>query len=106
MSPAFGSGPYFISLAWLPVLSFLSPGPDFINFDSGYGSGFYQDSPEDESGSELYQCFSPGPDCINLVRIWVPILSIFESGSGSGFYQACPCPGPPSVPDSANTHII
>ena len=51
MSVALISGPYFIRLVHLPVLSILSPspdfiylcpGPDFIYFESESGSGFYQ----------------------------------------------------------------
>ena len=66
------SGPYFIKLVRLPVLSILSPGPGFYLFASG--SGFYQTSPGPdviyfESGSDLIKAVrkaSPVPDYINV----------------------------------------
>ena len=98
MSVALISGPYFSKLVHLSVLSilsqglefiYLSPGPDFIDFESGSGSRSYHGNPEGESGSEFYQFFSPssGPDFIHRVRVRVQILSIFESGTGPDFIK-------------------
>ena len=87
MSVALISGPYFIKLVHLPRFGHFesgtgfylfesgsgfyqtSPGPDFISFESGSGSGSYQGSPVGESGSGFYQFFGPGPDFIHRVRI-------------------------------------
>ena len=110
MTLALISGPYFINLIHLTVLSLLSPGadfiklspgPDFIYFETGSRSGSYQSSPEGESGSGFHHFLSPGPgpDFNHRVRVRVWILSSFHSGSG--FYHACP--GPRSCPDSTNT---
>ena len=105
-----GSKIHFISFGWSgPELTYfesvsdftmsdrsgfyhVSPGPDFIYFECGSGSRFYQGSPGCGSGSRFYPFLSPGPDpyFIHQVRI----LSHFEFGSGSGFYQAYPDPGP------------
>ena len=77
-----------------------SPGPDFICFESGFGS--YQGSPEGESVSGFYEFVGPGsrfyplspgrgPDFIYFwvqVRVWIlSSMSGSASGSGSGFYQ-------------------
>ena len=122
MSGALISGPYFIKLIHLPVLSILSPVPDFIYLSPGSDfiklvrvrnfiyfeskSGSYQGSPEGESGSGFYQFFSPGPgpgpDFIPrpgpefiyfIVQIRVWVLpSMSGSASGFGFYQHLPGP--------------
>ena len=102
MSVVLISGSYFIKLVHLPVLSILSPGPDFIYLSPG--PDFIK-----LVRVQNLSVLSPGPDpdLIKAVRKASPvqILLIFksESGSGSGFYQACPGPGPRPGPDSTNT---
>ena len=77
-----------------------SPGPEFIHFESGFGSGFY-------TFVHVRNLSMASPD---FMLVQLQILSIFESGSGfyqaslgpdfihnksesgSGFYQACPGP--------------
>ena len=109
MSPAFRSGPYFIYLVRLPVLSILIPSPDFTNISPGLD--FIKLVPV-----QILSILSPGPDFIQAVRktgsgpgsisFLVRVLILFiESGSGpdfifflvrtgSEFYQACKGPGP------------
>ena len=85
MSLALISGPYFIKLVRLLVMSILSPGPDSICLSPG--PDFIKLVRVRTSilslGSDLIKAVrkaSPGPDFIHRVR--VRILSIFESGSG------------------------
>ena len=105
MSGALISGPYFIKLVHLPVLSILSPVPDFIYLSPG--PDFIKLvrvrilsilSPDPDMAVRKA---SPGPGPNFSHRVRVRISSIFEARSGSGFYQACP--GPHSGPDSTNT---
>ena len=85
MSVGLISSLYFIKLVHLPVLSILSPRPDFIYLCPGLDliyfesrSGSYQGSPEGESGSRFYQFLSLGPDFIH--RVQVRVLSFLSPG--------------------------
>ena len=102
MGVALISGPYFIKLVQLPVLSILSPGPGFIYLSPGpefiklvrFGIlSILSSAPgpnllsrqSGRSVSRFCQFLSPGagPDFIHRVRVWI-LSNMSRSGSASG----------------------
>ena len=89
MSVVLISGSYFIKLVHLPVLSILSPGPDFSYLSPG--PDFIK-----LVRVQNLSVLSPGPDpgLIKAVRKASPVQILLIFKSGSGFYPSSPDPGP------------